>query len=50
MREGVGNARNIAVQIMQRVFARNVRKCLRQWRTGVMLGNGGVDRAMAVFK
>lgn len=42
--------RGIALQMMSRIFKKNVRKCLSKWRKKVSLQNEGLQRTLEVFK
>ena len=43
-------SRGISVQIIDRIFKRNVKKYLLKWRKGAALHNGELERAVAVLQ
>jgi asparagine synthetase B (glutamine-hydrolysing) len=48
--KAASTSRGVAVQIMSRIFKKNVRKCLSRWRKGVSIQSGGLDSTLAIFK
>ena len=43
-------SRGISVQIMNRIFSKNVRGYISKWKQGVVMQSGGMDRVVAAMK